>query len=110
MSLGNAWQLKLAKSLKDRLACENLSTLLVARGDSRALCYCAINKKGLVLVRLSLLFFGADERNRTVDPHITNVLLYRLSYTGDWFHYKSFLGFLTELALSNAAAATAHWL
>jgi hypothetical protein len=27
--------------------------------------------------------FGADEVNRTPDPHITNVLLYRLSYIGD---------------------------
>ena len=27
--------------------------------------------------------FGADARNRTGDLHITNVLLYQLSYIGD---------------------------
>ena|GEM_PF-2462372 len=33
-------------------------------------------------ITVSLCFYGADERNRTSDPHITNVLLYRLSYIG----------------------------
>ena len=33
-------------------------------------------------ISVSLCFYGADERNRTSDPHITNVLLYRLSYIG----------------------------
>ena len=39
-------------------------------------------KKAYRLVTVSLCFYGADERNRTSDPHITNVLLYRLSYIG----------------------------
>ena len=39
-------------------------------------------KKAYRLSTVSLYFYGADEVNRTPDPHITNVLLYRLSYIG----------------------------
>ena len=39
-------------------------------------------KKAYRLSTVSLCFYGADEVNRTPDPHITNVLLYRLSYIG----------------------------
>jgi hypothetical protein len=43
----------------------------------------APTKKPYRRLTVRLWFFGADEVNRTPDPHITNVLLYRLSYIGD---------------------------
>ena len=39
-------------------------------------------KKAYRHLTVSLWFVGADDVNRTHDPHITNVLLYRLSYIG----------------------------
>ena len=44
--------------------------------------YLGEKQKGLA-VTLTLLFFGADETNRTSDLLITNQLLYRLSYISE---------------------------
>ena len=51
-------------------------------------------KKAYRHMTVSLCFYGADERNRTSDPHITNVLLYRLSYIGINLILYSEIGFL----------------
>jgi hypothetical protein len=65
---------------------------------------------------------GAGERNRTLDLRITNALLYRLSYTGEFFNFSTdrfrssapsrgfWQGAGPQLILANASPGVTQWL
>lgn len=69
-----AWRLR----RENRRRCERIALSPLAEKAHKSL-----NDVGFLILSDAVgLKSGADDRNRTYDPHITNVLLYRLSYIG----------------------------